>query len=133
MPGALAAIDVQDLAGDKGGVLQKQDRVDNILNFAHASDWMQLREVLVCFGFMHRRLHDAGSKRKITIAKTGSNTTVVWNPWEAGAAKLPDMDPTEWHEFLAVETVNAAANAVTLARGAQHVMEAYVSVEDVKK
>jgi glucose-6-phosphate 1-epimerase len=78
-------------------------------------------------------LHDTGSKRKITIAKTGSNTTVVWNPWESGAAKLPDLDPTEWHEFLAVETVNAAANAVTLAPGAQHVMEAYVSVEDVKK
>lgn len=78
-------------------------------------------------------LHDAGSKRQITIRKTGSNTTVVWNPWESGAAKLPDLDPTEWHEFLAVETVNAAANAVTLAPRAQHVMEAHVSVEDVKK
>ena len=78
-------------------------------------------------------LYDAGSKRKITIAKSGSDTTVVWNPWESGAAKLPDMDPTEWHEFLAVETVNAAANAVTLAPGTQHVMEARVSVEDVKK
>ena len=78
-------------------------------------------------------LHDTGSKRKITIAKAGSNTTVVWNPWESGAAKLPDLDPTEWHEFLAVETVNAAANVITLAPGAQHVMEAHVSVEDVKK
>lgn len=78
-------------------------------------------------------LHDPGSKRRITIAKNGSNTTVVWNPWEPGAAKLPDLDPTEWHEFLAVETVNAAANAVTLAPGAQHVMEARVSVADEKK
>ena len=59
-------------------------------------------------------LHDTGNKRRITIAKTGSNTTVVWNPWESGAAKLPDLDPTEWHEFLAVETVNAAANAVNV-------------------
>jgi glucose-6-phosphate 1-epimerase len=78
-------------------------------------------------------LHDTGGKRKITITKTGSNTTVVWNPWESGAAKLPDLDPTEWHEFLAVETVNAAVNAVTLAPGTQHVMEAHVSVEAVKK
>jgi glucose-6-phosphate 1-epimerase len=78
-------------------------------------------------------LHDTGSKRQITITKTGSNTTVVWNPWESGAAKLPDLDSTEWHEFLAVETVNAAANAVTLVPGSQHVMEAHVSVEDVKK
>lgn len=77
-------------------------------------------------------LHDTAGKRRIVVAKTGSNTTVVWNPWESGALKLPDLDPTEWHEFLAVETVNAAANAVTLAPGAKHVMEAHVSIEEVK-
>jgi glucose-6-phosphate 1-epimerase len=77
-------------------------------------------------------LHDTASKRRITVAKTGSNTTVVWNPWESGALKLPDLDPTEWHEFIAVETVNAAANAVTLAPGATHVMQAHISVEEAK-
>jgi glucose-6-phosphate 1-epimerase len=76
-------------------------------------------------------IHDAGTKRRITVAKTGSNTTVVWNPWESGAAKIPDLDPTEWHEYVAVETVNAAANAVTLAAGARHVMQAHVTVESV--
>jgi glucose-6-phosphate 1-epimerase len=76
-------------------------------------------------------LNDTGGKRRVTIAKTGSNTTVVWNPWESGALKLPDLDPTEWHEFIAVETVNAAVNAITLAPGAKHVMEAHVSVEPV--
>jgi glucose-6-phosphate 1-epimerase len=75
-------------------------------------------------------LHDTGGKRRITVAKTGSNTTVVWNPWEAGAAKLPDLDPTEWHEFVAVETVNAAANAITLAPRASHVMRAHISIEE---
>jgi glucose-6-phosphate 1-epimerase len=44
---------------------------------------------------------------------------------------LPDLDPTEWHEFIAIETVNAAANAITLASGAAHVMQARVSVETV--
>jgi len=78
-------------------------------------------------------IHDTGSKRRITVAKTGSNTTVVWNPWESGALKLPDLDPTEWHEFIAVETVNAAKNAVSLAPGAKHVMQAHVSVEDVER
>jgi glucose-6-phosphate 1-epimerase len=55
----------------------------------------------------------------------------VWNPWESGAVKLPDLDPTEWHEFIAIETVNAAANAVTLAAGTTHVMQARVAVEGV--
>ena len=77
-------------------------------------------------------IHDAGNKRHITVAKTGSNTTVVWNPWESGALKISDLDPTEWHEFVAVETVNAAANAITLAKGETHVMQARVSVEDGK-
>jgi glucose-6-phosphate 1-epimerase len=76
-------------------------------------------------------IHDAGTKRRIAVAKTGSNTTVVWNPWESGAAKIPDLDPTEWHEYVAVETVNAAVNAVTLAPGARHVMQAHVTVESV--
>ena len=35
----------------------------------------------------------------------------MWNPWESGALKLPDLDPTEWHEFIAIETVNAAATS----------------------
>ena len=78
-------------------------------------------------------LHDVAGKRRITVAKTGSNTTVIWNPWESGASKLPDLEGTEWHEFLAVETVNAAANTVTLAPGAAHVMQAHVSVEDAKR
>lgn len=76
-------------------------------------------------------LHDDGSKRHIVVAKTGSNTTVVWNPWDLGALKLPDMDPTEWHEFVAIETVNAAANTITLPSGAKHVMEAHISVEQL--
>jgi glucose-6-phosphate 1-epimerase len=77
-------------------------------------------------------LHDAIGKRRITITKTNSNTTVVWNPWESGAQKLPDMEPAEWHEFIAVETVNADVNSVTLAPGATHTMKAHVTVEDIE-
>lgn len=77
-------------------------------------------------------LHDPGSRRSIRVAKAGSNTTVVWNPWESGAAKLPDLEPTEWHEFIAIETVNAAANMITLAPGATHVMRATIDIEDLK-
>jgi hypothetical protein len=61
MTGALATVDMQDLASDERGVFQKQDRVDNVLNFSHASDWMQLGKELMCFGSVHRRLDNAGS------------------------------------------------------------------------
>ncbi len=78
-------------------------------------------------------LHDPPAGRSIRVAKTNSNTTVVWNPWESGAQKLPDLDPSEWHEFLALETVNAAANAVTLAPGTTHTMQAHITVEALKR
>jgi glucose-6-phosphate 1-epimerase len=78
-------------------------------------------------------LHDAAGRRRITVAKAGSDTTVIWNPWDFGALKLPDLEPSEWHTFIAIETVNAAANAVTLAPGATHTMQAHISVEDIEE
>src|SRR5258706_15204018 len=59
--GALAAIDVNGLAGDEGGAFQEQDRVYDVSDFSHASDWMQVCKEFVSFGSMHRRLDDAGS------------------------------------------------------------------------
>ncbi len=72
-------------------------------------------------------IHDAPGKRNITVAKTNSNTTVVFNPWK----ELPDMGPDEWHEMLAVETANAGTNAVTLGPGETHTMQALVTVESI--
>jgi glucose-6-phosphate 1-epimerase len=74
-------------------------------------------------------IHDVPGKRSIGIEKTNSNTTVVFNPWK----ELPDMGPDEWHEMLAVETVNAGANAVTLAQGETHTMQAHVTVQSTSK
>jgi glucose-6-phosphate 1-epimerase len=68
---------------------------------------------------------DRAGHRRITVAKTNSNTTVVFNPWKA----LADLGPDEWHEMLCVETVNAAANTITLAPGDTHTMQAHISVE----
>ncbi len=74
-------------------------------------------------------IHDAPGKRNITVEKTNSNTTVVFNPWR----ELPDMGPDEWHEMLAVETANAGANAVTLGPGETHTMKAHVTVASDSK
>src|SRR5260370_19763125 len=60
--GALAIVDDADSRSVIiAAFFKKQDRVDDILNFSHASDWMQLRKELMRFGSKHRRLHDAGS------------------------------------------------------------------------
>ena len=41
------------------------------------------------------------------IAKEGSRSTVVWNPWVAKAARLADMGDDEYLRMLCVETANA--------------------------
>lgn len=112
---------------DKTANLQSKPQVGE-LTVTGPTDRVYLNTSATCV------LHDGSGKRRITVAKSNSNTTVVWNPWESGARKLSDMDPSEWHEFLCVETVNAAANSVTLApsAGATHTMQTHITVEEVK-
>jgi glucose-6-phosphate 1-epimerase len=66
--------------------------------------------------------------RRIVIRKTGSHSTVVWNPWIAKTAALADMAPDDWQEMLCVETANVADDAVTLAPGDSHRLTATISV-----
>jgi glucose-6-phosphate 1-epimerase len=74
------------------------------------------------------RIEDEGNERAILVAKAGSRTTVVWNPWSELAIKLTDLPDEAWPEFCCVETANAGADAVTLAPGESHAMEAVLSV-----
>jgi len=68
-------------------------------------------------------------KRRITIDKAGSQTTVIWNPWSTLTATLPDMSPLCWLTMLCIETANVATNAITLASGDHHCMEAHIFVQ----
>ena len=67
--------------------------------------------------------------RRLIVDKTGSATTVVWNPWAAKAREIADLEPDGWRRMLCVETANAADDAVTLPAGGRHVMTATIRVE----
>lgn len=67
--------------------------------------------------------------RRITVDKSNSKSTVVWNPWSEQAAKLADMTPTGWLEMTCIETANVADDAITLAPQQAHTMEAHIFVE----
>jgi glucose-6-phosphate 1-epimerase len=73
-------------------------------------------------------LDDPTTRRRITVAKSGSNTTVVWNPWIGKAAAMTDFGHDEWPRMLCIETANAGANAITLAPTKTHAMRAVVSI-----
>ena len=68
-------------------------------------------------------------ERRIVIRKSGSATTVVWNPWIDKAKAMPDFGDDEWQKMICVETANAFENAVTLDAGASHVMSATIEAQ----
>ncbi len=72
-------------------------------------------------------LDDPGLSRQITVEKSGSDATVVWNPWIAKAKAMPDFGDNEWPAMLCIETANVGESAITLAPGATHTMSATIS------
>ncbi len=93
---------------------------EGAVTFSGETDRVYLDTAGVCV------LEDVAGERSITVEKVNSDTTVVWNPWDAGARRLADLGDDEWREFVAVETVNAGKNAVTLVPGETHTMEMLV-------
>ncbi len=68
-------------------------------------------------------IHDAGTRRTLHIAGTGSRCAVVWNPWTDKTARLGDMgSPTAFRQMVCVETANAGDDVVTLLPGATHTL-----------
>jgi len=72
---------------------------------------------------------DPGLRRKLSVEKSGSNVTVVWNPWIDRSKALADFGDQEWPGMLCVETANTADFAIQLAPGESHTIRAIVRVD----
>jgi glucose-6-phosphate 1-epimerase len=75
---------------------------------------------------------DPGFARRITVSKTGSLATVVWNPWIAKSRAMPDFGDDEWPGMICIETANAADHAITLPPGGRHTMTATVEAAPLR-
>jgi D-hexose-6-phosphate mutarotase len=104
-----------------GGAKQVQD--DEPVRFRGETDRVYLNAQADCV------LHDPGMRRRIRVAKGGSGSTVVWNPWSDKARRTSDFGDEEWTQMVCIETANALDNAVTVPPGESHTMEARISVE----
>lgn len=74
-------------------------------------------------------IEDKGMKRAIRIAKQGSMSTVVWNPWTEKADKMGDFGENGHRGMVCVESGNALENVVALTPGETHRLVAVYSVE----
>lgn len=109
---------------DKTDDLKPKHQKDTLLKLTGETDRPYLNTVTTI------NLDDPILNRRITVGKANSKSTVIWNPWSELTAKLPDMTPDAWRTMTCIETANVAANAVTLAPGQQHSMEAHIFVQE---
>ena len=100
---------------DKSDHLQRKVDSTSAVTFAAETDRLYLDTDATCV------LEDPAAGREIIFEKQGSLSSVVWNPWIAKAAALPDLDDADWQRFVCVEQVNAAQNAVRLLPSATHI------------
>lgn len=93
------------------------------IRFTRETDRLYLNTQATCV------LHDPGWQRRIIVEKSGSDCTVVWNPWIAKAKAMPDFGDDEWLGMVCIEAVNARAFAVHLAPGNSHSLRQVIRVE----
>lgn len=74
-------------------------------------------------------IHDQVNSRTIRVAKAGSLSTVVWNPWIDKAARMADFGDEEYNNMLCVETANAGSDVRLILPGGSHCISTTISTE----
>lgn len=74
---------------------------------------------------------DQKGGRQLRVSKTGSRSTVLWNPWIEKSASLGDMGSDGYRHMLCVEAANAGNDTVTLAPGERHRLKTEISVKKI--
>jgi D-hexose-6-phosphate mutarotase len=125
--GDIADIRIRGLEGcdylDKAGGGSVRRRQDGPVVFTEETDRIYVNTEAECV------IEDARLQRRIRVAKSGSRSTVVWNPWTAKADKMGDFGPDGWRGMVCVESANAADNVVSIAPGATHRLAVRYAVE----
>ena len=74
-------------------------------------------------------IQDPALGRNIRVAKSGSTSTVVWNPWIDKEKGFADMATGEYRDMLCVETANAGPEQIAIQPGGKHSLVAFIGVE----
>ncbi len=73
-------------------------------------------------------LDDPEWGRSLRITGQGATNLVVWNPWVAKAAAMPDFGDEEWTQMICIEAANALNQAITLEPGETHLMRQRITL-----
>jgi glucose-6-phosphate 1-epimerase len=125
--GDVRAVSVAGLEGtayiDKNDAMRRKRQGPGPLRIVGETDRVYLGTQAAC------SVEDPTWARRLVVEKSNSEATVVWNPWVAKAAAMPDFGDEEWPGMLCIETCNVADHRVTLPAGERHVMQARIRSE----
>ncbi len=130
--GDIGAVSVEGLDGgtyhDKvEGFARKQQK--GAIRFSGEVDRVYVNTAADCV------IVDPALGRRIRVAKTGAQSTVVWTPWAEKAAKMGDMGHGSsgegWRNMVCVESGNAMDDVVIVAPGTSHTLGVVYSVEPI--
>ena len=68
-------------------------------------------------------IHDPEMRRSIRIRKSGSRSTVVWNPWIDKSKRMPDFGDDEYPHMVCVESGNVRERSIMLSPGKSAVLK----------
>jgi D-hexose-6-phosphate mutarotase len=115
---AVSGIDAVSITGLKGAPYL--DRLDSTALKSESADAIRIRSE-VDRTYVNAagpvEIQDATLRRVIRVEKSGSASTVVWNPWVAKAKAMADFGDEEFRQMVCVESGNVAQNKIALAPG----------------
>jgi D-hexose-6-phosphate mutarotase len=128
--GDIAAVAVGGLKGlsylDKVGEPKQKVETAKVIHFNSEVDRVYLDAPQAV------KIEDAKLKRILLVEKTGSHSTVVWNPWVDKAKAMADFGNEEYRRMVCVEAGNVGPNQITLAPGATSVLKVGLSSQMAK-
>lgn len=96
------------------GGLRKQQ--SGLVTFDGETDRAYLNTSRTCL------LLDDGLKRKITIEKQGSRSTIVWNPGIEKSRQMPDLGESAYPGMVCIESGNVVDDQITLGPVEEHTL-----------
>lgn len=73
-------------------------------------------------------IRDLDRQRSVFVDKAGSRSTVIWNPWKDGSAKITDLPDKAYREFVCIECANAGTDKPTLRPNSSHTLETVIGL-----
>lgn len=96
------------------------DAVDNFTEKTDAAEAITIGEEVdrvYAGSTVSTELVDPVMGRRVRTDKSGSKSTVVWNPWIAKSQRMEDFGNDEYRHMICIEPGNVRADAITLKPG----------------